>query len=155
MTSILNVMQLARQATISHGAIERACWPGAICGMAKKRDIDPATLIALLENQVETLRYIPEWLRFRGLKQKHIANALEVSEGLVSRYLTGKTQMTVGMLRKIAVLLRAHPGDVVKPPPAEGLGPLMEDTISEIDRLGPEEWGKVLAIARAMRGKTE
>jgi hypothetical protein len=79
MTSILNVMQLARQATILHGAIERGRWPVTISGMAKKRDIDPATLIALLENQVETLRYIPEWLRFRGLKQKHIANALEVS----------------------------------------------------------------------------
>jgi hypothetical protein len=64
MSSILNVMQLARQATILHGAIERGRGPVAISGMAKKRDIDPATLIALLENQVETLRYIPEWLGF-------------------------------------------------------------------------------------------
>lgn len=108
-----------------------------------------------LAHQVETLRHIPEWLRFRGLRQKHIANALQVSESVVSRYFSGKTMMPLGALREIAVLLNAHPGDIIRPPPADGLGEQVEKTLAEMDRLGPDQWARVLELVRGMKGKSE
>lgn len=105
--------------------------------------------------QRELLRYVPDWLRHRGLRQKHIANALGITEGVVSRYFSGETLMPVGTLRKIAVLVQAHEGDLLRPPQDAGLGRQVEATLSEMDRLGPDRWEKVLAAAREMKGKSD
>ena len=105
--------------------------------------------------QREMLKYLTDWLRFRSLRQKDIAIALDITEGSVSRYISGENLMPVGTLRKIAVLLKAHEGDLLKPPEEAELGPQVEETLTEMDRLGPEEWEKVLAIAKAMKGKSD
>ncbi len=110
---------------------------------------------ALLRYQKQSLAYVADWLRHRNLKQKHIANALGVAEGTVSRYLGGETLMSVGHLRKIAVLLKCEPGDLLRPPPAEGLGELVEETLAEMDRIGPERWRRLLAGAKDLKGKQD
>lgn len=119
------------------------------------RTLDPETRARRLAHQREQLRYIPDWLRYRGLGQKHIANTLGVADSVVSRYLSGETMLPSGALREIAILLGGHEGDIIRPPPGDGLGKMMEDTIAEMERLGPEEWAKLLTMARSMRGKAE
>jgi transcriptional regulator with XRE-family HTH domain len=154
----LHHSKLSRQARIAGECIARTF---GSCDSAVMTD-DPNTLpdgpekrAALLSNQIKALGHISEWLRHKNLRQKDLALALNVSEGMISRYLAGEALMSVGHLRQIAVLLQAHEGDLLRPPPAEGLGPTIEETLAEIDRLGPETWNKVLAAAKAMRGKAD
>lgn len=117
------------------------------------RSLSPEQRTERLAAQRDLLRYVPDWAKFRGIRQKSLAEGLGVTEGVMSRYFSGETIMPVGALRKIAVLLDAHVGDVIRPPPADGLGKLMEDTLNEMDRLGPEQWEKLLQVARGMRSE--
>jgi transcriptional regulator with XRE-family HTH domain len=121
----------------------------------QRRTMDPIVRDQILAYQREQLQYIPDWLRFRGLSQKHIANELGVSEGVVSRYISGKAIMAVGTLRKIAVLLQASEGDIIRPPTEKSLAPAVEETLAEMDRLGPERWARILATAKDMKGRDE
>jgi predicted XRE-type DNA-binding protein len=122
---------------------------------AHSRGLDPEQRRRRLDYQRQQLRHISDWLGYRDLNQKHIANILGVNDSVVSRYIAGETIMPIGALREIAILLRAHEGDIIRPPPADGLGQAMEDTIKEMDRLGPDQWAKLLEIARGMRGKSD
>lgn len=124
-------------------------------GNDPNRFLDPDTRQRRLAHQREQLRYVPDWLKYRNLNQKHIANTLGVADSVVSRYMSGETVMPTGALREIAILLNAHEGDIIRPPPGDGLGQLMEDTIKEMDRLGPDQWARLLDLARGMRGKSE
>lgn len=124
-------------------------------GSDPNRTLAPDARQRRLAHQREQLRYIEEWLGYRGLKQKHIANALGVADSVVSRYISGETIMPAGALREIAILLMSHEGDIIRPPPSDGLGQLMEDTIKEMGRLGPDQWARLLELARGMRGKSE
>ena len=45
---------------------------------------------------------LKEWIADRDLKQKALAKELGVSESVISNYLTGRTQMTIEMLVKMA-----------------------------------------------------
>lgn len=45
---------------------------------------------------------LKEWITDRDLKQKALAKELGVSESVISNYLTGRTQMTIEMLVKMA-----------------------------------------------------
>ena len=105
-----------------------------------------------LEAQRKLLEHIPAWAEKKDIKQKHIANILKVSESVVSRYFSGDTIMPAGALEQIAVLLKVDRGALLSPPPGPPLGPLMEETISEMERIGPDQWAKVLEVAKGMRG---
>lgn len=124
-------------------------------GNDPSRTLDPETRLRRLAHQREQLRYLPDWIRHRGLNQKQIANTLGVADSVLSRYISGETIMPAGALREIALLLKTHEGDLLRAPPGDGLGQLMEDTIREMARLGPDQWNRLLDLARGMRGKSE
>ncbi len=63
--------------------------------------------------------------------------------------------MPAGALEQIAILLQADRGAILHPPPSGVLGPMMDATIQEMERLGPEQWQKVLEVAQAMREPTK
>lgn len=115
-----------------------------------KKDDGPS-LGELREAQRKLLENLPAWLRYRGLRQKDVANTLGTSEGQISKYLGGKIQMTVGLLRQIAAVLKAHPGDLLKPPPSDGLGIQVEEALAIMGDLTPAEWDTVMNTARAIR----
>ncbi|MBP8296373.1 MAG: helix-turn-helix transcriptional regulator [Burkholderiales bacterium] len=119
------------------------------------RSLDPETRARRLNRQREQLAYVTDWLRHRGLTQKHIANTLGVTDSVVSRYISGETMMPAGALREIALLLEIGEGELVRPPPGDQLGPIMEDTIREMERLGRDQWLKLLELAKGMRGRAE
>lgn len=66
----------------------------------------------------ERLRFVIPWLRYRGLKQRHIAEALDVSEPTVSKWLNGTQNISVSQFFAIAELLKAAPEDVLGGGPA-------------------------------------
>jgi predicted XRE-type DNA-binding protein len=119
------------------------------------RTLSPEVRAARLTAQRALLQFIPAWLKYRGLRKKHIANILEVSQSVVSRYFSGEAMMPAGALEQIAILLQADRGAILHPPPSGVLGPMMDATIQEMERLGPEQWQKVLEVARAMREPTK
>ena len=116
------------------------------------RSLAPEVRAIRLEAQRKLLQHIPAWAEKKGIKQKHIANILKVSESVVSRYFSGDTIMPAGALEQIAVLLQVDRGALLSPPPDPPLGPLMEETIAEMERIGPDQWAKVLEVAKGMRG---
>lgn len=109
------------------------------------------TLEQRREWQRKLLENLPKWLRYRGLRQRDIANALGTSEGQISKYFGGKILMSVAVLREMALVLKTHPADLLKPPPEEGLGARMEETLRLMDELTPEQWEAVLNTARAIK----
>ena len=114
------------------------------------KDESPS-LEELLASQRKALEHLQSWMRHKGIRQKDIANALGTSEGQISKYIGGKIQMTVAVLRQIAAVLKTHPGDLFKAPPEEGLGERVEETLALMDDLSPDEWATVLGTARAIR----
>ena len=71
----------------------------------------------------EALKYLPPWLRYRGLSQRSLADAMGVSEPTISKWLSGKQSMTVAQFSRIASLLNAKPSDILfSPEDKERLG---------------------------------
>lgn len=63
--------------------------------------------------------------------------------------------MAVGTLRAIAAILKAHEGDLLRPPSEAGTAAQVEETLVEMDRLGREKWARILEIARDMKAADE
>lgn len=101
-------------------------------------------------DQKTMLEHLPAWIRMRNLRQKDVAQALGVSDATVSNWIAGKQQMSVGQLRQIAVLLKAEPGDLLRPPDEAGLSAKVEETLGLMDALTGPEWDAVLQAARAI-----
>ena len=148
-------MQFAGQAIFTRGLIALSAKLAQNTPMTERdeiRSLAPEVRAMRLEAQKKLLQHIPAWAEKKGVKQKHIANILKVSESVVSRYFSGDTIMPAGALEQIAVLLKVDRGALLSPPPGPPLGPLMEETISEMERIGPDQWAKVLEVAKGMRG---
>lgn len=148
-------MQFAGQAIFTRGFIALSARLAQNAPMTERdeiRSLAPEVRAMRLEAQKKLLQHIPAWAEKKGVKQKHIANILKVSESVVSRYFSGDTIMPAGALEQIAVLLKVDRGALLSPPPGPPLGPLMEETISEMERIGPDQWAKVLEVAKGMRG---
>lgn len=71
----------------------------------------------------ERLRFVRPWLRYRGLSQRHVADALSVSEPTVSKWLNGTQTISIAQFFAIAELLGAKPEDILGGGPgAQGRG---------------------------------
>lgn len=58
--------------------------------------------------------------------------------------------MPVGVLRQIAVLLQAQPGDLLRPPEEAGVSAKVENTLQLMDALSDAEWAIVMQTARTI-----
>ena len=101
-----------------------------------------------LEAQRDLLRHLDAWLAYRDIKKKYLALNLSVSESVLSRYLSGDTIMPLGALAQIAALLQVPPSAVLTAPPTQELGAIFDETCTEMTRIGPDHWSKLLAVAR-------
>lgn len=144
---------LACVESLSSGSVPSACARSHTLAMPTLPETPEeieARHLAQLQEQARMVENIPLWLRKCGLKQKDVANALGVSEGTVSKWLHGEQGMSVGQLRQIAVLVGAHPGDLLRPPGSSGMGEKVEQTLKLMDQLSDEEWQRILATAEAI-----
>lgn len=99
---------------------------------------------------MQMLTHVKEWLQYRRLSQRSLAEALGVSEPTVSKWLNGGVGMSVAQFTKIAALLDAKPEDLLDSPPNEGRASRYRK-IAEIAQDIPdealEEW---LALGRRL-----
>jgi transcriptional regulator with XRE-family HTH domain len=113
----------------------------------------PTRRSAQKAEQKAMLLNLRSWLKFRGLKQKDLANALGVSEPTISLWISGDQSMTVATLRQIAVVLQAKPEDLLRDPNEADLAPMVAESLRLFDKLSAEQWDMVLSIARVMAGE--
>lgn len=112
-------------------------------------EVEARRLLQLAEQRT-MLEHLRDWLRMRNLSQRHVAQALGVSDASVSNWIAGKQQMSVGQLRQIALLLNAKPEDLLRAPPSDGLAAKVEETLAVMDALTDDEWATVMQAARAI-----
>jgi transcriptional regulator with XRE-family HTH domain len=85
---------------------------GYSCRMPDK----PMTPEEILRNK-RLLTHVKAWLRFRDKTQRNLAEALDVSEPSVSKWLRGKGPVTVAQFVQIAQFLDAEPEELLNAPP--------------------------------------
>lgn len=62
------------------------------------------------------VRHIRAWLSHRSLTQAKLASLMGVSEGTVSKWLSGKQGMLTSQLWMLCQILKAQPHEIVCPP---------------------------------------
>jgi transcriptional regulator with XRE-family HTH domain len=101
---------------------------------------------------MQMLTHVKEWLQYRKRSQRQLAEALEVSEPTVSKWLRGGVGMSVAQFTKIAAFLDAQPEDLLEAPPGEGRAARyrkIAEVAQEIPEDALEEW---LALGRRLSG---
>ncbi len=97
------------------------------------------------------LTFVRDWLRFRGQTQRRLADALNVSEGNVSKWLKGNQPVTIAQFSAIAAFLDADPAELLAAPPDREQS-LQYRKIAEVARDMPaealDEW---LALGKRLR----
>lgn len=148
--------KLACQERISSGAIQLGGETVPRYGMAT-RILSKPELDAFNEEvkafQRELLEHVPAWLKFRGLKQKDLAEYLGTTEGSVSKWISGGDAMKFGLIAKIATFLQAEPGDLMHPPPGRGLTKPVANLLDAAEGLDAEELDRLAELARLLRRK--
>ena len=99
---------------------------------------------------MQMLTHVKGWLHYRKRSQRQLADALEVSEPTVSKWLNGGVGMSIAQFTKIAAFLDAKPEDLLEAPPADGRAGRYRK-IAEVAQTIPEdaleEW---LALGRRL-----
>jgi transcriptional regulator with XRE-family HTH domain len=76
----------------------------------------PMTPDEIIRNK-RLLTHVKAWLRFRDKNQRTLAEALNVSEPTISKWLQGKVAVTVAQFSQIAGYLDAAPEELLNAPP--------------------------------------
>jgi len=76
----------------------------------------PMTPDEIIRNK-RLLTHVKAWLRFRDKNQRTLAEALDVSEPTVSKWLQGKVAVTVAQFSQIASFVDAAPEELLNAPP--------------------------------------
>lgn len=101
------------------------------------------------------LTYVKAWLRFRDKSQRDLADALDLSEPTISKWLRGHVSVTVAQFSDIARFLDASPEELLNAPPSAGKARRYRQ-IAEVAQGMPdealEEW---LALGRRLAGTTD
>lgn len=99
----------------------------------------------------DSLRYIRRWLRYRKTTQRAVAEALEVSEPTVSKWLNGEQAMSVGQFMLLAKMLEAQPQDLLGPPDATARSGRLQKLAEAAIPLPDDKIDLLIASAQAMR----
>lgn len=99
----------------------------------------------------ELLAHARGWMHHRGLTQEQVANKLGVSKGLLSKYLSGKTPMSLAKFKALAAILEISPGKMLFDPQDDGRDTTYERitrVLGQLDTRVLERWleaGEALA----------
>lgn len=107
----------------------------------------------LLAFQKELLQHVRAWIRHRGLKQRHVAEYIGVTPGQVSKWLSGSESMRLGILRQIAVLLKADVADLIAGPPGSTEARAVVELVDATEGLTPEQIAHLTQTARMLSTK--
>lgn len=68
------------------------------------------------QQNIDVVRHIKEWMKRKQVTQSQVADALGVTQVMVSKWLNGHISLTVKQLVAIAKFLNQEPGDLLLHP---------------------------------------
>lgn len=98
-------------------------------------------------------RHIREWLDYRNVNQARLAEALNVSEPTVSKWLNGHQSMTLAQLAAIARVLTVQPQELLLPPQRQAEAGPISDLAVMLDDLDAEQIEHLVRTAEMLRGR--
>lgn len=100
-----------------------------------------------------TLRFLKSWLKVKGLKQRDLAEHLDMSEPSISKWLNGKAPMTMSQFARVAELLGAKPEDLLFSPEDAEKSERFKAASELANELDDEAFAAWILAGRAMRKK--
>jgi transcriptional regulator with XRE-family HTH domain len=98
----------------------------------------PLTSIEIERNR-NLLRPLTLWLKLRKVTQRQLAEALSVSEGSVSKWLSGTQQMNLSQFQAIAAILKSDPFELLRAPGEAGSAQADKDVVALTQVMTPEQ----------------
>lgn len=100
------------------------------------------------------LRYVPEWLQLRRITQHKVAERLSVSEGTVSKWLSGSIPMTIQNLAAIAALVDVSLIDILQSPQARLTQRESHEVLEIFAAMNRRDQEIYLAVGRSLADRT-
>jgi transcriptional regulator with XRE-family HTH domain len=98
------------------------------------------------------LGHVKNWLRFRDVSQRKLAELMNVSEPTVSKWLKGTQAVTIAQFSMIAKILNADPSELLAPP-ADRERSLRLRKVAEVAlSMQPEALDEWVAVGRRISG---
>ena len=91
-----------------------------------------------------------KWLLRREMSQEQLAEAIDATQGLISQYETGVTEVGISTLYNLATALRCRPIDLLENAPED-----VEPVLSVWRELGSRERKLGLALLESIRTATD
>lgn len=104
----------------------------------------------MVRRNKEALRHVPEWLSYRKMSQRDLAERMAVSEATVSKWLRGTQAMSMGQFEQIASILDCKHEDLLFPPLKSRGGRYRKLALS-IEDLPDEALDALIVISRQMK----
>jgi len=103
-----------------------------------------------ISRNLRMVRHVKAWMKHKKITQSHLAGDLNVSEGLLSKYLRGTIPMTTATFSAIAALVGV-PEELLltDPADADALRPYLM-TREVIERMPADRLGEWLRIGRML-----
>jgi transcriptional regulator with XRE-family HTH domain len=123
-------------------------------GYALRMPDKPLTPDQVASNK-RLLTYVKAWLKFRARTQRELAEALNLSEPTISKWLRGHVSVTVAQFCDIAAFLETSPEELMGAPPAADKARRyrrIADVAQDMPDDALEEW---LALGRRLAGKAK
>lgn len=146
--------KIQRQESINPGGMVRqtgllltSAMPPSTASADERR----SRLLQRQENQRKTLKYLPLWFRAKNLTQRTIAEHLEIAEASLSKWLSGKDQMPMGVLRQMAALVGVHEADLLRDPLESENAARIAELVKVMAYLTRDEVQVVLSVAGAIQ----
>jgi transcriptional regulator with XRE-family HTH domain len=101
------------------------------------------------------LTHVKAWLKFRDRTQRNLAEALNLSEPTISKWLGGHVSVTVAQFSEIASFLDAQPEEIMSAPPSAAKARRyrrIAEVAQEMPNDALEEW---LALGRRLAGRSK
>ncbi len=100
-----------------------------------------------------TLRFVKAWMKLRGYTQRKLAEALDMSEPSVSKWLNGKVNMTLSQFVHVAEILETTPESLLFDPSETNRSQRYKEAAelaASLDSGAFEAW---INAGKAMRGR--
>jgi transcriptional regulator with XRE-family HTH domain len=98
----------------------------------------------------QALRYVSEWLDYRSMSQRDLADRMQVSEATISKWLRGSQSMSMGQFEQIAAILECKHEDLLFPP-AKSRGGRYRKLAESIEDLPDDALDALIVISKQMK----
>ena len=101
----------------------------------------------------QTLRFVKAWMKLKGYTQRKLAEALDMSEPSVSKWLNGKVNMTLSQFVRVAEILETTPESLLFDPSELDMSQRYKEAAALAASLDAGAFDAWINAGKAMKGK--